>query len=106
VHIGNASELVLGSASELQGEFRRGTTSTPSEVSEEWPQGLHLHNSLAQVLYTLSCLWGKVLEGEPAWWELCHEVRDLVVVGVRHDSGLAAGKGKAAKALGVFGLPD
>jgi len=37
------------------------------------------------------------------WWELCHEVRDLVVVGVRHDSGLAAGKGKAAKALGVFG---
>lgn len=27
-----------------------------------------------------------------------------MVVGVRHDSGLAAGKGKAAKALGVFGL--
>ena len=39
--VGNwQSQLVLGSASELQGEFRRGTTSTPSEVSEEWPQGL------------------------------------------------------------------
>mmetsp|Transcript_2761 Transcript_2761/g.3927 ORF Transcript_2761/g.3927 Transcript_2761/m.3927 type:complete len:518 (+) Transcript_2761:1199-2752(+) len=82
VHVSHAAKLILRGRRQCERELGGGTTSAPREVSEEWLERLHPHDSLFQVGNSLISFRGEVLEGEPTWRCFRHQVGDLGIISV------------------------